>query len=360
MGYALTPQFYRATEVAFHSINPLFPGEILLDMYYVTIQDKDHEGKVIGEREVPCVTHESLMRYYREHLMLRRTTVNYEPIFSDPMVVKCTITKKYTPTDLKNLCASCPGTTNDDFGTEVSVVAIGEASARNAKSEIAQKHLANTAENRAFDRAIIKLLSLETDEAIYGSSEEIGEQDENAKPVPQQKDWLDKAKETIEKKPGKAEYEQIEMQIRESVKEPAGASAPMPAPAADKPASQPKKYISSESRKPIGRFDFSNHIHTIINAINGLERTTCSEELTMAPDNDKANVFNGKNIRQLVASVKEGDKDAIEKMYEIITDPPKLKPDSAYYVFLVQHLIDAGCLRFENNKLVLSRRKENG
>ena len=43
---------------------------------------------------------------------------------------------------------------------------------------ICSKHLANTAENRAFDRAIIKLLSLETDEAIYGSSEEIGEQDE--------------------------------------------------------------------------------------------------------------------------------------------------------------------------------------
>ena len=356
MGYALTPQFYKACECAFHSNNPIFPGEILLDMYYVTIQDKDKNGEVVGEREIPCVTHESLMRYYRETLMLRRTVATTDPVFSDPMVVKCTITKQLTPTDLKNLCKFYPDSSPDDFGTEIHVEAIGEASLQNAKSDIAQKYLANTAENRAFDRAMIKLLSLDTKEQIYGSSEEIGDQGEDVKQVPQQKDWLDKAKATLESK-GPVSCEQLQMPIQECASVPAEKPAETPAPASTNPTPSPALAKSTPDAnpncKPIGSYDSHNQIHSMIGAINRSSRLEGYEELSMADDNDKSSVFNGKNIRQLVASMKAGDRDATEKLYQIVADPPSVDTEGTYYIKLVQYLIDNGCLRFVDGKLVV-------
>lgn len=354
MGYALTPEFYKACECAFHSLNPIFPGEILLDMYYVTIQDKDKNGEIVGEREIPCVTHESLMRYYRENLMLKRTNVFFEPTFSDPMVVKCTIVKALTPTDIKNLINFYPNATAEDFGKEIHIEAIGEATVQNSKSEIAQKHLANTAENRAFDRAMIKLLSLDTKEQVYGSSDEIGDCGEDVKKIPATKDWLDKAKETIADS-SKGKCEQMQMPLVAPVVETApvvSESQPAHAAAPAQPAKSIPAPIAPE-HKSLGSYNNSIPLHTMINAINGIDREPGYDETLLEDKDNKSSVYNGKTIKQLVASLKEGDKEAAEKLYKIVVNTPCLPTDAPAYINLVQYLIDSECLVFDGGNLVI-------
>ena len=355
MGYALTPMFYKAVECVFHSNNPLLlDDEIVLDQYYVTIQDKDKDGNIVGEREIPCVTHESLMRYYRENLMPRGMRISYDVCSTDPMVCKCIIEKRLSSRDKNRLLKAFPDASADDLDYMIHIEAIGEANLKNAKSEIAQQHLANTAENRAFDRCMIKFLCIDSKETVYGSSEEIGECDDNAKKVSDKKDWLECA---IEQETAI----QTKMQIPDApVKESTDTGK-----AEEKPVSQASSpvdtranaatttHINKFNAPALGQYDEKNPVHTIIAAINCVGRVADYDKaFTILYDG--SGLYNGKTYGQIAAALIEtGDANAASILYSIVTAPPAGEKAAQEFVNLVQLLIDKGRLKFEDKKIVV-------
>lgn len=354
MGYALTPMFYKAVECVFHSKNPLLSDqEIVLDQYYVTIQDKDKEGNVVGEREIPCVTHESLMRYYRENLMPRGMRISYDVCSTDPMVCKCIIEKRLSSKDKNLLLKAFPDASADDLDYMIHIEAIGEANLKNSKSEIAQQHLANTAENRAFDRCMIKFLCIDSKETVYGSSEEIGECDDNAKKVSNKKDWLECAFE-------QETAVQTKMQIPETpAKEEANdnKAEEKPAVKADTPVVthanvSTVNHVNKFAAPNLGQYDEKDPVHTLIAAINCVGRTTDNNAFTTLYDG--SGLYNGKTYGQIAAALIEtGDANAASILYSIVSAPPTGEKAAQEFVNLVQLLIDKGRLKFVNKQIVV-------
>lgn len=159
MGFSTyKPEWQETTPMEFKSNNPLIPGKVLLDTYHITVKDFDENGQECGEHDELCVTHASLLRWWQDNLMPLGCSLEFEPYErkTSGSVVKCTLT-------MGNL----------------HVEALGEASCDNCSTDISKKHLTNTAENRAFDRAFIRFLALNLDEfdgvrQVFSSSEEIG------------------------------------------------------------------------------------------------------------------------------------------------------------------------------------------
>ena len=190
MGYSTyKPEWQVTTPVRIPSFNPLIREDVELDSYTVIVADYDQQNQKTGEHEELCVTHASLLRWYQKNLMPYGGSIQYEvfPGTKSGVVVKCTLEKIITKEEadmLRNL--GRPAFPNNT----VHIESLGEASCDNCSTQIAKKHLANTAENRSFDRALIRYLSLNLETLgttnLYSSSEELGVpvQKENSEPVP--------------------------------------------------------------------------------------------------------------------------------------------------------------------------------
>ena len=160
MGFSTyKPEWQVTTPVEFKSDNPLITDKVCLETYHITVPDFDAKGKQIGEHDELCVTHSSLLHWYEKNLMPKGCTMQCEPYpgVKNGIIVKCSL----------------------KMGN-IHVEALGEASGDNCSTEISFKHPTNTAENRAFDRALIRYLALNLDEfngidQIYSSSDEIGQ-----------------------------------------------------------------------------------------------------------------------------------------------------------------------------------------
>lgn len=179
MGFSINPSkpgWQVTTPMGFKSLNPLVREEVLLDAYTVIVPEFDNDRNQIEEHVELCVTHNSLLKWYTTRLMTNGGSVSYE-VCSGPrngIVVKCAIEKIVSPEE-KTILAKDGYVIPNDI---VHVESLGEASCDNCTNEISLKHQATTAENRSFDRAIIRYLSLDLSEfetdSIYSSSEEIG------------------------------------------------------------------------------------------------------------------------------------------------------------------------------------------
>ena len=142
---AYLPEWYSAVPTTFNSSNPLI-ASVILDMYTIVT-----EGENGSKTKVPVVTHQSLLNWYRAN-MLRfgiRKSVDVLNCTPDSRVVRC------------SLDSAILGHTE----------ALGEASSSNLATRISMDHPNSMAENRAFDRAIMDYLALDT--LVYSSSDEI-------------------------------------------------------------------------------------------------------------------------------------------------------------------------------------------
>ena len=142
---AYLPEWYSAVPTTFSSSNPLI-SSVILDMY--TIVTEEENG---SKTKVPVVTHQSLLNWYRTN-MLRfgiRKTVDILNCTPDARVVKCAL----------------------DSAILGHTEALGEASASNLATRISMDHPNSMAENRAFDRAVMDYLALDT--TVYSRSDEI-------------------------------------------------------------------------------------------------------------------------------------------------------------------------------------------
>lgn len=176
MGQSLyVPEWQTATPRSFKSRNPLFEDvPIVLDVYDVQVEERNKLGEKIGEHKETCVTHTSLMRWYEMNGLMFGYKLSYEPVIGkDAVIVKCTIQKRVTEEEAKKMLKAGHNVPMSSY--TVHWEGIGEASPQNTSTEIAQKHLAATAENRAFDRTLLRLLALDTEHGVlYSSSDEIG------------------------------------------------------------------------------------------------------------------------------------------------------------------------------------------
>lgn len=142
---AYLPEWYSAVPTTFTSNNPLI-GSVILDMY--TIRTETETG---SKTTVPVVTHQSLLNWYRAN-MIRfgiRKTIEVASCTADLKVVRCI------------LDSSILGHTES----------LGEASPSNLVTRVSMEHPNSMAENRAFDRAVMDFLALDT--LVYSSSDEI-------------------------------------------------------------------------------------------------------------------------------------------------------------------------------------------
>ena len=142
---AYFPEWYSAAPTLFKSTNPLISA-VTLDMYTLVTETEDN-----SKREIPIVTHQSLLNWYRTN-MLRfgiRKSVEVLSSANDLKIVRCTL----------------------DSPILGHTEALGEASSSNLSTRISRDHPASMAENRSFDRAVMDYLALDTQ--VYSSSEEI-------------------------------------------------------------------------------------------------------------------------------------------------------------------------------------------
>ena len=246
MGFSINPgkpDWQVTTPVSFKSLNPLVRESVLLDTYTVVVPEFDSDRNQCGEHTEMCVTHNSLLKWYTTYLMINGGSVSYE-VCSGPrngIVVKCAIEKLVSPEEKAILAKDGYAIPND----VVHVESLGEASCDNCTNDISLKHQATTAENRSFDRAIIRYLSLDLSEfgkdTIYSSSEEIGkpvnpEEKENesetpaAEKVDSTPSWLNKSSEPKVEQPAER--------------------APEPTAEQPAPSNPPKKEKTEKSEKP--------------------------------------------------------------------------------------------------------------
>ena len=177
MGVNISGGWKDATVVEFVSQNPLFSGmKFPLEVYKVIVEDTDSEGNKIGEHEEFCVTHSSLLTNYNVQLLpigVIKNFSNVTPATYDGVIFKCTIEMNVSQVQIRELVQRglMPPMENYKVHTE----STGGATTGNCSSVIAKMHLAETAENRSFDRALIQFLALDMSEygnrTLYGSSE---------------------------------------------------------------------------------------------------------------------------------------------------------------------------------------------
>ena len=208
---AYFPDWYSAVPTVFRSTNPLI-ATVTLDMYTLVTDTDDG-----GSRPVPVVTHQSLLSWYRTN-MLRfgiRKSVEVVSSSNDLKIVRCTLESPIL------------GHTE----------ALGEASFSNLTTRISRDHPASMAENRAFDRAVMDYLALDTQ--VYSSSDEI--------------------RGSIET-PESAECFVRNRTANPSLEAPAGQSAPPPVP--EKPVSSvpPVPPVSAAPAEPAARPDLLKEI----------------------------------------------------------------------------------------------------
>lgn len=193
------PEWQSATPTTFKSRNPLIKEDVILDVYDVEVEEKDALGNVCGTHTESCVTHQSLLNFYQQHLLPIGMSVKFDvPQIGTPglIVVKCVLEKNGVTKEQWKLLNSQGIDVNDDIVYHVE--AIGEASVDNCKTEISLTHLTNTAENRAFDRALVRFLALDLDRPIYSSSDELGRPVQGKEPAEsvegQDQDWFSSGK----------------------------------------------------------------------------------------------------------------------------------------------------------------------
>lgn len=177
MGVNISGGWKDATVVEFISQSPLFSGmKFPLEVYKVIVEDTDNEGNKIGEHEEFCVTHSSLLTNYNVQLLPIGVTKNFSnvtPATYAGVIFKCTIEMNVSQVQIRDLVQRglMPPMENYKVRTE----STGGATTGNCSSVIAKMHLAETAENRSFDRALIQFLALDMSEygnrTLYGSSE---------------------------------------------------------------------------------------------------------------------------------------------------------------------------------------------
>lgn len=177
MGVNITGGFKDATVVDFISLNPLFSGmKFPLEVYKVLVEDLDECGNKLGEHEETCVTHASLLQNYNIQLLPIGVTKNFSnitPVSYNGVIFKCTLEMTVSLLQSRELIQKGIMAPMENY--KVHIESTGGATLENCNSLIAKNHLAETAENRSFDRAMIQFLALDMSEygnrTLYGSSE---------------------------------------------------------------------------------------------------------------------------------------------------------------------------------------------
>jgi hypothetical protein len=307
MGYSTyKPDWAVTNPISFTSYNPMIRDKVTLDTYTINVKDYDANGKEIGEHMELIITHNSLMGYYQRYLMPYGVSVHFTPYpTQDGAVVKCTLQKNDT-----NLCLE----------------ALGEATVGNATTEIAANHLTNTAENRAFDRAMIRFLCLDLNEyggKAYSSSDDIkgtlkatekkAETEEPAKePVEEEPSWYN-----TPVKPPVQENKQPDKKTE--TKEP----QPVQTQQQGKPSSQQKTDLFKEDRLKAAKVIYSDEEYE--------KMLDTKFMLSQSP-------FNGLTFRKMIEKVKAYEEPAGKALRTYIMYRPAQTSEIGVWKCLISYL----------------------